>query len=72
MIDDLTNIAGLANRLKLPREWLKNQAETGQIPSLRIGRKYLFNVQAVRQALSDRAARIGGEEFRNHQVRGEE
>lgn len=52
----LTNVHGLATRLRLPVLWLKGEAASGRIPSLRVGRRLLFNVDAVREALAERAA----------------
>ncbi len=47
----------LAAELKLPKEWLHQEAIAGRLPCLRIGRKLLFNLSAVNQALADRAAK---------------
>jgi excisionase family DNA binding protein len=47
----------LASELKLPKEWLREEAIAGRLPCLRIGRKLLFNLSAVNQALADRAAK---------------
>ena len=52
----LVSVRGLANRLRLPVAWLKAEAEAGRIPSLRAGRRLLFNATAVERALLDRAA----------------
>jgi len=54
--DQLANLNELAYSLKLPLDWLKAQADTGRIPCLRIGRKRLFNISAVRQTLAQLAA----------------
>jgi len=54
--DCLCNLRGLAAELQLPREWLATEADAGRIPCLRIGRRRLFNVDAVRRALAERAA----------------
>jgi len=56
MENNLTNLAGLANTLRLSRDWLKSEADEGRIPSLKVGRKRLFNIQTVSQILSERAA----------------
>ena len=56
MNDDLTNLVGLSNRLRLPCQWLKSKAEAGRIPSLRVGRRRLFSVSAVRSAIANLAA----------------
>lgn len=45
----------LAQRLGLPAAWLKTEAEQGRIPSLRAGRRLMFNPEAVEQALLERA-----------------
>lgn len=47
-----TNLSGLAARLRLPRRWLREQAQAGNIPCL----KLLFSVSAVRAALERMAA----------------
>lgn len=52
----LVSVRGLANRLKLPAAWLKAEAQAGRIPSLRVGRRLLFNLEAVERALLERAA----------------
>ncbi len=52
----LYHIIGLAAELKLPAKWLKEQAQTGKIPCLKVGRKMLFSLEAVKQALLDLAA----------------
>ncbi len=45
----------LAQRLGLPAAWLKSEAEAGRIPSLRAGRRLVFNSEAVEQTLIERA-----------------
>jgi len=52
----LRNVHGLARELNLPREWLIVEADAGRIPCLRVGRRRLFNIEAVRRALAARAA----------------
>jgi len=52
----LTNIHGLTRALRLPRAWLLQEADAGRIPCLRVGRRRLFNVDAVRAALARQAA----------------
>ena len=47
----------LAQRLGLPAAWLKAEAEAGDIPSLRAGRRLVFNHEAVERALIERARR---------------
>ncbi len=55
-MDTLVNINGLALSLRLPVAWLKRETMAGRIPCLKIGRRCLFNVDAVRKALAERAA----------------
>ncbi len=55
MPDELLTIRQAAEQVNLPVRWLKAEAEAGRIPHLRIGRRLMFNLQAVRKALLDRA-----------------
>jgi hypothetical protein len=51
------NLLELSKQLRLPVKWLKQQADAGKIPCLRVGRwRYLFNLTAVQKALSEMAA----------------
>jgi hypothetical protein len=62
-VETLTTLTGLSARLQLPRPWLRAEALAGRIPCLKIGRKLLFNPDAVEKALAERAA-AGREEPR--------
>jgi hypothetical protein len=53
----ILNVLGLARRLGLPAAWLKAEAKAGRIPSLRAGRRLLFNPEAVERVLLERAAK---------------
>ena len=55
-MDTVLSLARLAARLRLPREWLRDEALAGRLPCLRVGCKLLFNPAAVEQALAERAA----------------
>jgi hypothetical protein len=46
----------LSHELNLPASWLKSEARAGRIPSLKVGRRLLFDPAQVGQALSARAA----------------
>jgi hypothetical protein len=46
----------LAALLRIPAPWLRGEALAGRIPCLRIGRRLLFNPEAVERALAERAA----------------
>jgi hypothetical protein len=52
----LVGLSRLAAELRLPRNWLKQEAQAGRLPCLRVGRRLLFNRVAVEQVLADRAA----------------
>lgn len=53
-------VAELAARLKLPIRWIKVEAKAGRLPHLRVGRRLLFNLDAVNAALARRAAESEG------------
>jgi hypothetical protein len=55
METELQNVSATASKLGVTQKWLLAQAEAGIIPSLLIGRKRLFNVEAVRAALAELA-----------------
>ena len=56
MREDLTNLCGLSAALQLPIGWLDREANAGRIPCLDAGGTKLFNVEAVRRSLAERAA----------------
>ena len=45
----------LAYRLGLSGSWLKAEAEAGRLPCLRVGRKLMFNIEAIEATLVERA-----------------
>lgn len=55
---NLVSLLGLSRALRLPARWLRHEADGGGIPCLRVGRKRLFNLPAVKAVLAERAARI--------------
>lgn len=46
----------LARTLRINRSWLREEAIEGRLPCLRIGRKLLFDLTAIKQELAQRAA----------------
>ncbi|OXU13930.1 MerR family transcriptional regulator [Sedimentisphaera salicampi] len=60
----LKNINQIANELDLPLSWIKEQVEAGKIPCLRIGRKYKFELEAVKASLAQAAAEVRQKRFR--------
>ncbi len=55
-MESVVTLNRLAAHMRLPREWLRNEALAGHLPCLRVGRKMLFNLAAVEQTLAERAA----------------
>lgn len=54
--NSLLSLRALANETGLSAEWLKNEALSGHIPHLKVGRRLMFSLQAVREALLRRAS----------------
>lgn len=47
----------MARILRVRVSWLRNEAEAGRLPSVNAGNRYLFNRDAVVNALAERAAK---------------
>lgn len=56
-ISAFLSIDELARQTKLPAAWLKRAGSTGEIPSIRVGRRMYFDATAVATALSARQSR---------------
>lgn len=52
---DLLDLAMLSKALGLSRSWLNSEAIAGRIPSLKAGKRRVFNLAAVQLALAARA-----------------
>lgn len=50
-------LSELSHATGLPASWLKREADAGRLPSLRAGRRRMFDIVAVRAALAEMAAR---------------
>lgn len=63
-MSDLLSLGRMARRLGVTQHWLRDQADTGKIPCLKAGNRYLFNPAAVQEALAAKAARTrqGGDD----------
>ena len=48
----------LSHTLNLPAAWLRAQAKARRIPSLKVGRRLLFDPGLVARALSERAEMV--------------
>lgn len=53
---NLVSLDSLAATLHLSRPWLRAEADAGRIPFLEVGRRRLFNVEAVRRVLAQQAS----------------
>ena len=51
-----------AARLGVPIDWLRREAQRGDIPCLRVGRRMLFNVDDVERSIRRRIENPGDEE----------
>ena len=49
---DLLPLRRMAARLGVPSKWLREQAESGAVPSLKAGKRFLFAPAAVRSVVS--------------------
>ena len=56
-MNDLLSLSRMARRLGVTQQWLRDMADTGQVPCLKAGNRYLFNPIAVQEALAAKAAR---------------
>lgn len=56
-MSELLSLARMARRLGVTQDWLRDQADAGNVPCLRAGKRYLFNAVAVQEALAVQAAR---------------
>lgn len=56
-MDDLLTTARMARQLGISCDWLREQADAGKIPCLKIGDRYFFSAAAVRDAMAVMAAR---------------
>jgi len=45
----------MARRLRVPTRWLKNEASAGKIPHVQAEKVFLFDPEAVEEALVQRA-----------------
>lgn len=50
----LLNIRQTAHSLGVPVAWLRREAEAGAVPRLRVGRRWMFDPNAVMKALAER------------------
>jgi hypothetical protein len=51
----LLTLLEMSRTLRIPAKWLKTEALAGRIPHLKVGRKLLFNSEAVESVLAEQA-----------------
>ncbi len=56
-MSELLSLSRLGRRLGLTQQWLRTEADAGRIPCLRAGNRYVFDLAAVQETLSQRAGR---------------
>jgi hypothetical protein len=64
MSDKLLTFEQLIRTTNLPAAWVKREADAGRLPCIRIGRRRMFDLDAVRRALAERSARPEGGQVR--------
>jgi hypothetical protein len=55
--DFLVSMPRLCAELDLPLKWVRRHAVAGELPSVKVGQRLLFNVDAVKKLLRERATR---------------
>lgn len=56
-MSELLTLPQMARELGVAKNWLRAHADSGHVPCLKAGKhRYLFNVDAVRDALAQQAA----------------
>jgi len=62
-MNELLLLSRMARRLGVTQQWLRDQADNGNIPCLKAGNRYLFPPEAVQETLAAKAAktRLGGD-----------
>lgn len=50
----------LAARLRLPKSWIKSEADAGRLPHIKAGRHIRFSFEAVEAALLERTENSEG------------
>lgn len=53
---ELLSLARMARRLGVTQDWLRAEADAGNVPCLRAGKRLLFNAAATQEALAFQAA----------------
>jgi len=54
-------LSELSRETRLPAAWLRREADAGRLPCIRVGRRRMFELEAVLSALADRQGKGVGE-----------
>jgi hypothetical protein len=54
----LVGVHELSKALGLPVKWLRRWAAAGVLPGIVVGQRHLFDVEAVKKAVKDKASRF--------------
>jgi hypothetical protein len=66
-MSDLLSLSRMARRIGVPAAWLRAQADAGRVPCLRVGKRYLFHVCTVQEAVARMAANPNAKEGPSHE-----
>lgn len=58
MANELLPLARMARRAGVPQQWLRDQADSGRVPHLRAGARYLFESVTTLTALAELAKQL--------------
>ena len=56
-MSELLSLSRMARRIGVTQKWLREQADTAKIPCLKADNRYLFNLEAVQEALTTKASK---------------
>lgn len=56
------SLSKTATTLGVPIAWLKREADAGRVPCLRAGRRFLFDLEMVANALAEKASSATSQE----------
>jgi len=57
MVTKLVSLPALSDLTGIPMAWLRRESDSGRLPCLRVGRRRMFDPEAVRKALAKSRSR---------------
>ncbi len=67
IVSELLSLPRAARRLGVKSQWLRLEAENRRVPCVEAGKTFLFDEQALTEAIRDRAAKAPFENARNEE-----